>query len=178
MRWRANPLTFFGVNYVQCFCIIFHRCRLSVILQLDNGDYPKNVLAVFCPNKQRSSEQFMRSVLVLERQHSFLFQTFFFFSSPSGSPGRLISLSPSLLEETGRRCQLSQCSVNCFSLDMQPHTPSIAFRHLPPNSATFSYATERALFISAQLSTDAVSALRMVWVLIRLWKQTSAQAPT
>ena len=40
------------------------------------------------------------------------------------------------------------------------HTPSIAFRHLPPNSARFSYATEGALFISAQLSTDAVSALR------------------
>ena len=39
------------------------------------------------------------------------------------------------------------------------HTPSIAFRHLPPNSARFSYATEGALFISAQLSSDAVSAL-------------------
>ena len=39
------------------------------------------------------------------------------------------------------------------------HTPSIAFRHLPPKSARFSYATEGALFISAQLSNDAVSAL-------------------
>ena len=39
-------------------------------------------------------------------------------------------------------------------------TPSIAFRHLPPNSAGFSYATEGALFTSAQLSTDAVSAPR------------------
>ena len=38
------------------------------------------------------------------------------------------------------------------------HTLSIAFRHLPPNSARFSYATEGALFISAQLSSDAVSA--------------------
>ena len=46
------------------------------------------------------------------------------------------------------------------------HTPSTAFRHLPPNSARFSYATEEALFISAQLSTDAVSALRKVRVLI------------
>ena len=46
------------------------------------------------------------------------------------------------------------------------HTPSTAFRHLPTNSARFSYATEGALFISAQLSTDAVSALRMVLVLI------------
>ena len=42
------------------------------------------------------------------------------------------------------------------------HTPSIAFRYLPPNSARFSYATEGALFISAQLSTNAVSALRKV----------------
>ena len=48
------------------------------------------------------------------------------------------------------------------------HTPSIAFRHLPPNSARFSYATEGAFFISAQLSTDAVSALRKVRVLITL----------
>ena len=46
------------------------------------------------------------------------------------------------------------------------HTPSIALWHLPPNSAGFGYATERALFISAQLSTDAVSALRKVRVLI------------
>ena len=58
------------------------------------------------------------------------------------------------------------------------HTPSIAFRHLPLNSVRFSYATEGALFISAQLSTDAVSALRKVRVLIRLWKQPSAQART
>ena len=42
------------------------------------------------------------------------------------------------------------------------HTPSIAFRHLPPNSARIGYATEGALFISAQLSADAVSALRKV----------------
>ena len=51
---------------------------------------------------------------------------------------------------------------------MHAHTPSIAFRHLPANSARFSYATEGALFISAQLSIDAVSALRKVWVLIKL----------
>ena len=36
------------------------------------------------------------------------------------------------------------------------HTPSIAFRHLPPNSARFSYAAGGALFISAQRSSDAV----------------------
>ena len=48
------------------------------------------------------------------------------------------------------------------------HTPSITFWHLPPNSARFSYATEGALFISVQLSTDTVSALWKVWVLIRL----------
>ena len=34
------------------------------------------------------------------------------------------------------------------------HTPSIAFRHLPPNSARFSYATEGALFISAYLTVQ------------------------
>ena len=58
----------------------------------------------------------------------------------------------------------------------EAHTPSTVFRHLPPNSARFSYVTEGALLISAQLSTDAVSALQKVWVLIRLWKQPSAQA--
>ena len=56
-----------------------------------------------------------------------------------------------------------------FWASYDSHTPSIAFRHLPPNSARFGYATEEALFISAQLSSDAVSALRKVRVLIRLW---------
>ena len=36
---------------------------------------------------------------------------------------------------------------------LTPHTPSIAFRHLPLNSARTGYPTEGALFISAQLST-------------------------
>ena len=54
-----------------------------------------------------------------------------------------------------------------YCLQARAHTPSIAFRHLPPNSVRFSYATEGALFISVQLSTDAVSALRKVWVLIK-----------
>ena len=53
-----------------------------------------------------------------------------------------------------------------FRSELITHTPSIAFRHLPPNSARFSYATEGALFISAQLSTDAVNGLLKVWVLI------------
>ena len=50
--------------------------------------------------------------------------------------------------------------------DARSHTPSIAFRHPPPTSARFSYATKGVLFISAQLSSDAVSALRKVRVLI------------
>ena len=44
----------------------------------------------------------------------------------------------------------------------QSHTPSLAFWHLPPNSAITGYATEGALLVSAHLSTDAVSALRKV----------------
>ena len=57
-----------------------------------------------------------------------------------------------------------------FASQLRLHTPSVAFRHLPPNSSrSIGYATVAALFISAQLSTDAVSALRKVWVLtIRL----------
>ena len=73
-------------------------------------------------------------------------------------------------------CKFS-ATTECITLG-QMHTPSIAFRHLPSNSARFSYTTEGALFVSAQLSTDAVSALRKVWVLITLWKQPSAQART
>ena len=59
-------------------------------------------------------------------------------------------------------------NITCSALNWHTdiHTPSIAFWHLPPNSARFIYATEGALFISAQLSTDAVSALRKVPVLI------------
>ena len=40
------------------------------------------------------------------------------------------------------------------SEDIKHQLIIIAFRHLPPNSARFGYATEGALFISAQLSTD------------------------
>ena len=54
------------------------------------------------------------------------------------------------------------------------HTPSITFQHLPPSSARFSYVTEGALFISAQLSTSVVSTLRKVWVLIWLEKPKHA----
>ena len=41
----------------------------------------------------------------------------------------------------------------------QQHTLSIAFQHLPPNSSRNGYATERALFISAQLFTNALKDL-------------------
>ena len=57
-------------------------------------------------------------------------------------------------------------NLNSQTLPLSLHTPSVAFQHLPPNSARFSYVTEGALFISAQLSTDAVSALRKVSILI------------
>ena len=51
--------------------------------------------------------------------------------------------------------------------DRVPHTLwSIAFWHLAPYSCRVGYVTEWALLISAQLSTDGVSALRKVWVLI------------
>ena len=64
---------------------------------------------------------------------------------------------------------------------VQDHTPCIVFRHLPQGSATArtGYTTEGALFISVQLSTDAVSALQKVWVpilVIGLWQQYSIQA--
>ena len=48
------------------------------------------------------------------------------------------------------------------------HTLSIAFQHLPPNSARFGYTAEGVFFISAQLSSNTVSALWKVRVLIWL----------
>ena len=51
-------------------------------------------------------------------------------------------------------------------------TPRFAFRHLPATLCQNWLCQWRVTpFISARLSTDAVSALRKVWVLIRLWKQ-------
>ena len=58
--------------------------------------------------------------------------------------------------------------IGAILFDKCAHTLSIAFRHLSPDSARKSYVTEGALFISAQLSTDAVSTLRKMWVLIRM----------
>ena len=45
-------------------------------------------------------------------------------------------------------------------------SPGRTLRRLHPNSARFSYVTEGALFISAQVSSDAVSAIQKVRVLI------------
>ena len=71
-----------------------------------------------------------------------------------------------------KRC--SECALG----SSLTHILSIASQHLPPNSARIGYATEGALFVSEQLSTDAVSLLGKVWVLIRLWKQNSFLAPS
>ena len=43
-------------------------------------------------------------------------------------------------------------------------TPGIAFRHLPPSSAGSGCATEGALFISTQLSIDAVGAIPWTYI--------------
>ena len=69
-----------------------------------------------------------------------------------------------------KACTITNCtdySFLSFTFSSHcTHTSSIAFRHLPPNSARFGYTTEGTLFISVQLSSDAVSALQKVWVLI------------
>ena len=62
--------------------------------------------------------------------------------------------------------------------DVSHHTPSLAFRHLPPNSARSGYVTEGALFISVQLPADAVRELRKVQVVVRLGKQRNVEART
>ena len=79
--------------------------------------------------------------------------------------GRLICTREEV-EADAVRVRVLQMVTPKTSWQRRIHTQSIAFRHLPPNSARFSYATEGALFICAQLSSDAVSALRKGWVLI------------
>ena len=76
----------------------------------------------------------------------------------------------------GKRMHPSQQLAKCRAALAPGLSPSTAFRHLPPNPARICYTTEGALFISKQLSSDAVSALRKIWVLRRLWKQHSVQA--
>ena len=82
-------------------------------------------------------------------------------SSPPSSWSRLdSSMWPTAL-------RITTYTLSHLHWHYTPHSDSVAFRHhVPPNSARFNDATERALFISAQLSTGAVSALRKVWVLI------------
>ena len=46
-------LTFHGFSTFNC-CL-----TLSVVSELDKGDYPENSHVVFCPNKQRSFEPFI-----------------------------------------------------------------------------------------------------------------------
>ena len=56
--------------------------------------------------------------------------------------------------------------------------PHSEHRFLAPSSKLSDLVTPlKGHSVSMQLSTDAVSALRKVWVLIRLWKQPCAQAP-
>ena len=61
------------------------------------------------------------------------------------------------------------CYLFVWSPQTQPDCMAHSEDHFPApssNSATFGYATEGALFLSAQLSTNAVSTLQKNWVLI------------
>ena len=83
------------------------------------------------------------------------------------------------------------------------HTPSIAFRHIPPNCARFRFSValrpqkpsgllglgspgrpprlspnSLALSLCQDMKGHSINALRKVWVLIRLWKQHGVQART
>ena len=77
----------------------------------------------------------------------------------------------------------AQIKVNAWGLECgerveTTHQASLSGT-VPPNCCCIiGYATEGELLISAHLSTDAVSALRTVWALVRLWKQHSVQTRT
>ena len=61
---------------------------------------------------------------------------------------------------------------------VQDSTPRASLAGTFLQTVSTDYAAEDALFIFAQLSTDADSAFQKVWVLAKLWKQRSAQART
>ena len=84
---------------------------------------------------------------------------------------------PSFLPlEEGAGKRSSECVQLCHSLTFTFRVSlSGTFLQTLPELVT---PLNGALFISAQLSTEAVSALRKVWVLIRLWKHHSVKART
>ena len=60
----------------------------------------------------------------------------------------LLGFEPRTFQSRVRRSNQWAIPTPGHFTQAQVHTPSIAFWHLPPNSARFSYATEGALFIS------------------------------
>ena len=62
---RLTASTFFQATELALpqkiseLCFSLFNCCLSVVLQLEKGDYPENSHVVFCPNKQRYSEPFI-----------------------------------------------------------------------------------------------------------------------
>ena len=93
--------------------------------------------------------------------------------------GRRMSRAAQWWEQSRTRLLWEKCPNKASNTFLGPHTPNTAFRHLPPNSARFSYwAIEGALLISAQLSSDAVNALWKVRVLIWLYMVASTHTPS
>ena len=60
---------------------------------------------------------------------------------------------------------------------LQLHTPSIAFHHLPPNSARFSYATEGALKSPRSCPATRSARLRKLRVLNYMTVEATSLAP-
>ena len=65
---------------------------------------------------------------------------------------------------------LAPCKQRLLTTRHVQASLSGTFLQTPPEMVTYALKPG-ALFTSAQLSTDAVSALRKAWVLIRLWKK-------
>ena len=68
-------------------------------------------------------------------------------SQPTRQSATIVSFQPR--PHTSRWCHSLHVSQQQPSAFTHAHTPSTAFRHLPPNSARTGYVTEGALFISA-----------------------------
>ena len=95
-------------------------------------------------------------------------------AAPVESCAQIISTVPSValpvLAEAGggcRKARLGDCPDPTFQRSISGTLPQLS-GILLQNSIVIGYATEGTLFLSAQLSTDAVSGLRKIWLLIRL----------
>ena len=134
--------------------------RASVVHLTAGPSWPTSVQGVF-KRRLLHSRTFLKEFCEKKRSNLKLKIKDFF------PPVLLILCSNSNLHFTSNNWR-DFLRTSCEQPQGSEHTLSVAFWHLTPNSARFSYTTEGALFISTRLSSNVVSALWKVRVLIWL----------